>query len=61
MIQDTVMLKTHATESLSETKAQKSQVPDDAEVMFTKRQPALRRSAQMYLFIDLVFTCFKKL
>lgn len=61
LIHNAVMWKKHATESLSETKAQSSQPPDDAEVAFTERQPALRRSAQMCLFTDLFFTCFKKL
>lgn len=54
-IRDAVMLKKHATGSLSETEGQRNQPPDDAEVTFTKRQLTLRRSPQTDYFIYLFF------
>lgn len=55
---DAVMLKKHATGSLSETEGQRNQPPDDAEVTFTKRQSTLRRSPQTDYFIYLFFLIF---
>lgn len=58
LTRDAVMLKKHATGSLSETEGQRNQPPDDAEVTFTKRQSALRWSPQTDYFIYLVFLFF---